>query len=59
LIYDKVALQISSDSAFAYESKTERMTGTRFHSDLEFKYVVTDQPKGVQRSGGVVIRDNP
>ena len=57
LIYDKVALQISSDSAFTYESKAERMTGNRFHSDLEFKYVVTDQPKGVQRSGGVILQD--
>jgi len=57
LIYDKVALQISSDSAFSYDSKTERMTGRRFHSDLEFKYVVTDQPKGVQRSGGLLLDD--
>ena len=57
LIYDKVALQISSDSAFTYESKTERMTGARFHSDLAFKYVVTDQPKGIQRSGGVILQD--
>lgn len=57
LIYDKVALQISSDSAFTYQSRTERMTGSRFHSDLEFKYVVTDQPKGIQRSGGVILED--
>ena len=57
LVYDKVALQISSDSAFTYQTAAERMTGTRFHSDLEFKYVVTDQPKGIQRSGGVIIQD--
>ena len=57
LVYDKVALQISSDSAFIYQTAAERMTGTRFHSDLEFKYVVTDQPKGIQRSGGVIIQD--
>lgn len=59
LIYDKVALQISSDSAYTYESPSERMTGSRFHSDLEFKYVVTDQPKGIQRRGGVLIQDKP
>ncbi len=57
LVYDKVALQISSDSAFTYQTAAERMTGTRFHSDLEFKYVVTDQPKGIQRSGGLIIQD--
>ena len=55
LIYDKGALQLRSDTAFTYISPTERLTGVSGTSDLEFKHVVVDRPRGNQRGGGVMI----
>jgi len=55
LIYDRSLLQLRSDTSFVYESQTERMTGKSFQSDLEFKNVQINKPRGHQRGAGVVI----
>lgn len=55
LIYDKSALQLRSDTVFVYDSNSERLTGNRFTSDLEFRNVIVDQPKAKQRGAGIVL----
>lgn len=55
LIYDKAMLQLRSDTNFVYDAPTGRLTGTSFESDLEFKNVGVDRPKGRQRGAGVII----
>ncbi|MFN0179849.1 MAG: LPS export ABC transporter periplasmic protein LptC [Gemmatimonadales bacterium] len=55
LIYDKSMLQLRSDTAFVYNSRTEQLRGTGFTSDLEFRNVKVDKPTGFQRGAGVTI----
>lgn len=55
LVYDKGALQIRSDTVFRYRSPTETLTGNGFSSDLEFRNVVIEQPRGMQRGAGVPL----
>jgi LPS export ABC transporter protein LptC len=55
LIYDKSLLQLRSDTAFVYNSRTEQLRGVGFTSDLEFRNVTVDQPTGFQRGAGVAI----
>jgi LPS export ABC transporter protein LptC len=55
LIYDKTTLEIRSDTLFTYTSPTERLTGNGFKSDLDFRNVVIDQPRGQQRGEGVAL----
>jgi LPS export ABC transporter protein LptC len=55
LIYDKMANQIMSDTAFVYDSKTEHVTGNGFTSDIDFKNLKVEQPKGFQRGRGVLL----
>ncbi len=57
LIYDKSSLQLRSDTVFVYQSPTERLTGTRFTSDLEFRNVIVDQPKARQRGPGFPLTE--
>ncbi|MCC7131013.1 MAG: LPS export ABC transporter periplasmic protein LptC [Gemmatimonadales bacterium] len=57
LIYDKSSLQLRSDTTFVYESPTERLTGNRFTSDLEFRNVIVDQPKARQRGPGFPLTE--
>lgn len=55
LIYDKGAMQVRSDTTFTYTSPAEILTGAGFTSDLEFRNVVIDRPRGRQRTGGVTL----
>lgn len=55
LIYDKSANQITSDTAFVYNSPSEHATGNGFVSDVEFKNLRIQQPKGYQRGGGLTL----
>lgn len=55
LIYDRTNYQLRSDTTFVFTSPGERLTGTRFVSDLEFRNVVVDGPKGLQRRGGIFL----
>ncbi len=55
LIYDKTANQIKSDTTFSYESPTERGSGNGFLSDINFRNVQIDQPRGTQRGKGVLL----
>lgn len=55
LIYDKMANQIMSDTAFVYDSKTEHVTGNSFTSDVDFKNLRVEQFKGFQRGRGVTL----
>ena len=55
LIYDKTALRLKLDTAFVYDTPAEHLIGASGTSDLEFKHVIVDRPRGNQRGGGVVI----
>ena len=55
LIYDKAANQISSDTVFTYESPKASGSGNGFKSDIEFRNVVIDQPKGAQKGKGLLL----
>jgi LPS export ABC transporter protein LptC len=55
LIYDKSANQIKSDTTFSYESPTERGAGNGFLSDINFRNVQIDQPRGTQRGKGLLL----
>jgi LPS export ABC transporter protein LptC len=55
LIYDKGANRIESDTVFTYESPTERGSGKGFVSDIEFRNVTVDRPRGVQKGKGILL----
>jgi LPS export ABC transporter protein LptC len=55
LIYDKAVMQLRGDTAFVYTSPTENLTGTSFVSDLEFRNVEVEHPKGFQKGEGVAL----
>jgi len=55
LIYDKSLMQLRSDTSFVYVSTTDRLTGKQFTSDLDFKNVTIQKPRGEQRGAGVLI----
>ena len=55
LVYDKTANQVESDTAFVYDSKTEHITGSGFTSDIDFKNLKIDKPKGYQRGRGLLL----
>ncbi len=55
LIYDKVANQIRSDTTFTYDSPTARGSGKSFLSDIEFRNLTIDQPKGAQKGKGILL----
>jgi LPS export ABC transporter protein LptC len=55
LIYDKVGNQISSDTVFTYESPTANGSGNSFKSDINFRNVQIEQPKGTQKGKGILV----
>ncbi len=55
LFYDKVANLIRSDTTFTYESPDQYLQGNSFVSDPEFKAPRVDQPRGRQRTGGILL----
>ena len=62
LNYDQKTNTISSDQPFVYENGEEHLEGNGFHSDPDFRNVVTQQPRGGQKevrrgkpSGGVLL----
>ncbi|MDZ4673872.1 MAG: LPS export ABC transporter periplasmic protein LptC [Gemmatimonadota bacterium] len=55
LSYDKVANLVSSDTTFTYESPNQYLQGNSFVSDPEFKAPRVDQPRGRQRTGGILL----
>jgi LPS export ABC transporter protein LptC len=46
LTYDKASNRISTDRHFTYEASGDHVEGAAFRSDLEFKNIVTDRPRG-------------
>jgi LPS export ABC transporter protein LptC len=46
LTYDKTANRISTDRHFTYDAGGDHVEGAAFRSDLEFKSIVTDRPRG-------------
>lgn len=46
LRYDEVNRKVATDVAFTYENGKDFIRGTSFTSDLDFKNVVTNQPRG-------------
>lgn len=55
LIYDKVANQIKSDTVFSYDSPTAHGSGNGFTSDINFRNVQIEQPRGTQRGKGILV----
>ena len=55
LVYDKMANQVTIDTAFAYDSKKGRMTGNCMRSDIDFNNVTVCQPKGQQKGKGFLL----
>jgi len=55
LIYDKGANNISSDTVFTYESPTANGSGKSFRSDINFRNVQIEQPKGTQKGKGILV----
>lgn len=55
LSYDKLANLVSSDTTFTYESPNQYLEGNSFVSDPEFKAPRVDQPRGRQRTGGILL----
>lgn len=55
LFYDKPANLVSSDTTFTYDSPNQFLQGNSFVSDPEFKAPRVDQPRGRQRSGGILL----
>ena len=51
LDYDDKTNTISSELPFTYDRADEHLVGNGFHSDPDFKNVVTQQPRGGQRTG--------
>ncbi len=55
LLYDKAANQVSTDSAFTFQSATEFVQGSGFTSDPEFRNPVIRQARGRQRGQGMLL----
>lgn len=55
LIYDKTANKLSSDTVFTYQSPTESGSGNSFTSDINFRNVQIEQPKGTQKGKGILV----
>jgi LPS export ABC transporter protein LptC len=55
LIYDKAANQIRSDTVFTYDSPTAHGSGKGFTTDINFRNVQIDQPKGTQKGKGILL----
>jgi LPS export ABC transporter protein LptC len=55
LIYNEGARQIVSDTTFVYDGPQGHITGNGFISDLEFKNVRVEQPKGTQKGKSIVL----
>lgn len=55
LIYDKGANRIEGDTVFSYESPTVKGSGNGFVSDIQFRNVTIDQPKGAQKGKGILL----
>lgn len=55
LIYDKMANQVTIDTAFAYDSKKGRMSGNCMRSDIDFNNVTVCQPRGQQKGKGFLL----
>ena len=55
LIYDKTANRIESDTVFTYESGSEIGSGKSFRSDIEFRNISIDAPRGFQKGKGILL----
>ena len=55
LVYDKTTQMVESDSAFTYESGTEKGSGKTFKSDTKFRNLTIEQPRGFQKGKGVQL----
>ncbi len=59
LIYDQTSNRIESDTAFTYESGTEVVNGRSFQSDVEFRNLSIDSPRGFQKGKGILLPGGP
>ncbi len=55
LIYDKMANQVTIDTAFVYDSPKGHLTGNSLISDIDFNNVTVGQPKGRQKGKGFLL----
>lgn len=54
LVYDKSANKISTDTAFVYVAQGDRIEGAAFESDIDFRNIVADRPRGTSERGMVI-----
>jgi LPS export ABC transporter protein LptC len=55
LVYDKTANRVECDTTFTYESGTEVGSGKSFRSDVEFRNLSIDEPRGFQKGKGILL----
>ncbi len=55
LIYDKGANQIKSDTVFTYDSHDFKGGGNGFVSDIDFRNIQVNQPRGAQKGKGLLL----
>ncbi len=55
LIYDKTSNRVESDTTFTYESGSEVGSGKSFHSDVDFRNLSIDEPRGFQKGKGILL----
>jgi LPS export ABC transporter protein LptC len=54
LVYDESANVISTDRAFTFDRPGEHLEGTAFKSDVDFKNLKADKPRGTSEKGFVL-----
>ncbi len=55
LVYDKTSNRVESDTTFTYESGSEVGSGKSFRSDIEFRNLSIDEPRGFQKGKGILL----
>lgn len=55
LIYDRIANQVRSDTAFTFTAPDGNGSGASFESDPDFRNIVTLKPRGQQKGKGFLL----
>ncbi|MES2305825.1 MAG: LPS export ABC transporter periplasmic protein LptC [Gemmatimonadota bacterium] len=55
LVYDRIANQVRSDTAFKFTAPDGNGSGASFESDPDFKNIVTARPKGAVKGKGFLL----
>lgn len=55
LVYDRIASQVRSDTAFTFTGPDGSGSGSSFESDPDFRNIVTLKPRGQQKGKGILL----